>query len=98
MGRTARAGCGGRSITLVSDTRRKMMKEVLKLKGESIAQHTDITISSSTKTTSASKITFTSTSTAQILSRTIPNSVLTIYTEKIKNLNSESVLLVRQQR
>lgn len=30
VGRTARAGCGGRAITLVSDSRRKVMKEVLK--------------------------------------------------------------------
>ncbi len=30
VGRTARAGCGGRSVTLVSDSRRKVMKEVLK--------------------------------------------------------------------
>ena len=96
MGRTARAGCGGRSITLVSDTRRKMMKEVLKLKGESVAQHTDITMSSSTKTTSAIKTT--STSTSQILSRTIPNSVLTIYTEKIKNLNSELDKYFKEER
>ena len=28
--RTARAGCGGRAITLVSDARRKVMKDVLK--------------------------------------------------------------------
>lgn len=67
------------------------MKEVLKLKGESIAQHTDIT-SSSTKTTS------TPTSTAQILSRTIPNSVLTIYTEKIKKLNTELDNYFKEER
>ena len=66
-----------------------MMKEVLKLKGESIAQHTDTT-SSSIKTTS--------TSTAQILSRTIPNSVLTIYTEKIKNLNSDLDKYFQEER
>lgn len=30
LGRTARAGCGGRAITIVSDSRRKVMKEVLK--------------------------------------------------------------------
>lgn len=66
-----------------------MMKEVLKLKGESIAQHTDIT-SSSIKTTS--------TSTAQILSRTIPNSVLTIYAEKIKNLNSDLDKYFQEER
>ncbi|RYH23051.1 DEAD/DEAH box helicase [archaeon] len=33
VGRTARAGCGGRAITLVSDERRKVMKEVLKGEG-----------------------------------------------------------------
>jgi ATP-dependent RNA helicase DDX27 len=31
VGRTARAGSGGRSITLVSDDRRKVVKEVLKV-------------------------------------------------------------------
>lgn len=67
------------------------MKEVLKLKGESIAQHTDIT-SSSIKTTS------TAASTAQILSRTIPNSVLTIYTEKIKDLNSDLDKYFQEER
>ena len=30
VGRTARAGCSGRSITLVTDSRRKIMKEILK--------------------------------------------------------------------
>lgn len=33
VGRTARAGCGGRSVTLVGDARRKVMKEVLKGEG-----------------------------------------------------------------
>jgi ATP-dependent RNA helicase DDX27 len=39
VGRTARAGNGGRSITLVSDARRKVMKEVLK--GEACKLSTD---------------------------------------------------------
>lgn len=30
VGRTARAGCSGRAVTLVCDSRRKIMKEVLK--------------------------------------------------------------------
>lgn len=37
VGRTARAGCGGRSITLVSEDRRKIMKEVLKEEAKKIA-------------------------------------------------------------
>ena len=36
VGRTARAGCGGRSITFVSDERRKIMKEVLKGEGAAL--------------------------------------------------------------
>mmetsp|Transcript_21014 Transcript_21014/g.46679 ORF Transcript_21014/g.46679 Transcript_21014/m.46679 type:complete len:875 (+) Transcript_21014:83-2707(+) len=38
VGRTARAGRGGRAITLVSDSRRKMMKEVLKMKGSGVSK------------------------------------------------------------
>lgn len=37
VGRTARAGCGGRSVTLVSDDRRKIMKEVLKGEGTALS-------------------------------------------------------------
>jgi len=66
------------------------MKEVLKLKGENIAQHTDITSSSSSSTTTTTtKVNSNSITTAQILSRMIPNSVLRIYSEKIKNLNTD---------
>ena len=36
VGRTARAGCGGRSVTFVSDERRKIMKEVLKGEGAAL--------------------------------------------------------------
>lgn len=38
VGRTARAGCGGRAITLVTDARRKIMKEVLKGVGGTMSQ------------------------------------------------------------
>jgi hypothetical protein len=31
VGRTARAGCGGRAVTFVGDARRKVMKDVLKV-------------------------------------------------------------------
>lgn len=34
MGRTARAGCGGRAVTFVGDARRKVMKDVLKGDGD----------------------------------------------------------------
>lgn len=34
VGRTARAGCGGRAVTLVTDARRKVMKDVLKEEGD----------------------------------------------------------------
>lgn len=34
VGRTARAGCGGRSVTFVGDARRKVMKDVLKGDGD----------------------------------------------------------------
>jgi ATP-dependent RNA helicase DDX27 len=37
VGRTARAGCGGRAVTFVSDHRRKVMKEVLKGEGSSLS-------------------------------------------------------------
>lgn len=38
VGRTARAGNGGRAITLVSDSRRKIMKDVLKGEGAALSQ------------------------------------------------------------
>lgn len=34
VGRTARAGCGGRAVTFVGDARRKVMKDVLKGDGD----------------------------------------------------------------
>jgi ATP-dependent RNA helicase DDX27 len=37
VGRTARAGCGGRAVTLVSDDRRRVMKEVLKGEGSALS-------------------------------------------------------------
>ncbi|CBJ29130.1 DEAD box helicase [Ectocarpus siliculosus] len=36
VGRTARAGCGGRSVTLIGESRRIVMKEVLKTQGEGV--------------------------------------------------------------
>eukprot|EP00611_Tribonema_gayanum_P019524 TRINITY_DN3398_c0_g1_i1.p1 TRINITY_DN3398_c0_g1~~TRINITY_DN3398_c0_g1_i1.p1 ORF type:complete len:426 (-),score=147.73 TRINITY_DN3398_c0_g1_i1:22-1248(-) len=34
VGRTARAGCGGRSVTLIGESRRLVMKDVLKIQAE----------------------------------------------------------------
>jgi superfamily II DNA/RNA helicase len=75
VGRTARAGCGGRAITLVSDARRKMMKEVLRLKGEVTAEGQGQGEAASVS--------------GQVLSRTIPGAVLAQYTEKIRALEPE---------
>ncbi|CAM9971228.1 unnamed protein product [Scytosiphon promiscuus] len=36
VGRTARAGCGGRSVTLIGESRRIVMKDVLKTQGEGV--------------------------------------------------------------
>ncbi|CAM9819250.1 unnamed protein product, partial [Hapterophycus canaliculatus] len=37
VGRTARAGCGGRSVTLIAgESRRIVMKDVLKTQGEGV--------------------------------------------------------------
>mmetsp|Transcript_46626 Transcript_46626/g.92390 ORF Transcript_46626/g.92390 Transcript_46626/m.92390 type:complete len:900 (-) Transcript_46626:82-2781(-) len=81
VGRTARAGCGGRSITLVSDARRKMMKEVLKMKGE-------YTSTSAEGDTEEGKQSL-AVSSGQMLSRTIPGAVLAQFTEKVRSLESE---------
>jgi superfamily II DNA/RNA helicase len=35
VGRTARAGCGGRSVTLIGEVRRIVMKEILKTQHDS---------------------------------------------------------------
>ena len=45
VGRTARAGCGGRAVTLVGDARRKVMKDVLKGDGdETIGKSVDTSV------------------------------------------------------
>ncbi len=75
VGRTARAGCGGRSITLVSDARRKMMKEVLKMKGEGVTNSEGSGAGSGSVAPSS-----------QVLSRTIPGAVLTQYTQMVQSL------------
>jgi ATP-dependent RNA helicase DDX27 len=38
VGRTARAGCAGRAVTLVSDSRRSVMKKVLKGEGSTLSE------------------------------------------------------------
>ena len=75
VGRTARAGCGGRSITLVTDGRRKVMKDILKGEGSTL-----------------------STDGGQVLSRLIPANVVTVYEQKIVNLESEIEQMVKNER
>lgn len=75
VGRTARAGCGGRSITLVSDSRRKVMKEVLK----------------------SNELTGIGNKAPQILTRSIPPSVVAFYISKIASLEHAIVELFQNE-
>eukprot|EP01039_Chlorochromonas_danica_P005723 gene5723-6307_t len=76
VGRTARAGCGGRSITLVTDDRRKIMKEVLK--------------SDATRGLSAEQ-------SHQVLSRTIPASVMAHYAAKRSSIEGQVESFLRDE-
>lgn len=79
-GRTARAGCGGRAVTVVSDARRKVMKEVLK--GETA-------LSSIDKAKAASSEQSGEGASPGVLSRTIPTGVITHYLSLIAGMESE---------
>jgi len=78
VGRTARAGCGGRAITLVTDDRRKIMKEVLKVEAKKQQQINE----QFSKTPELAPH-------RQILARNIPAPVITHYTNKIASLQKE---------
>mmetsp|Transcript_19229 Transcript_19229/g.27521 ORF Transcript_19229/g.27521 Transcript_19229/m.27521 type:complete len:857 (+) Transcript_19229:1298-3868(+) len=84
VGRTARAGCGGRAITLVSDARRKVMKDVLKDQANKAAagQVEGVVSEADSK---------------QMLSRTIPQPIITHYVAKIAALEPQILELVKQE-
>ena len=50
VGRTARAGCTGRSVTLVSDSRRAVMRQVLKSEGSALSDESGQVLSRSIPT------------------------------------------------
>lgn len=77
VGRTARAGLSGRAVTLVSDARRKVMKDVLKGEGTSIKNASDG---------------------CQVLSRTIPQAVISNYASKIAGLESSIRKMLSEER
>lgn len=82
VGRTARAGCGGRAITLVADNRRAVMKEVLK--GETAA--------AMQQQSGAAKVE------RQVLSRTVPAAVVAYFTEQVQRLEPEIGEQMRRER
>jgi len=86
VGRTARAGSSGRSITLVSDSRRKMLKEILKLKAASTSNDGN---EQEEKQQQQSQ---------QVLSRTIPAAVLSSYKSKISDLEETLLAHMRAEK
>lgn len=82
VGRTARAGCGGRAITLVSDSRRKVMKEVLK--GEAVLKSTDGKEQDEAN--------------SGVLSRSIPSAVISHYVSLVAGMEQQIAELMEEER
>lgn len=83
VGRTARAGKHGRSITLVSDSRRKIMKDVLKSAENA----------STSSVNEEGKIT----GSVNVLSRTIPTAIITHFISKIASLENEITEYIQEE-
>ncbi len=83
VGRTARAGCGGRSITLVADDRRKIMKEVLKSEAKKVVDSNGNTVHQTNN---------------QILSRTVPSGVLATYAAKITSFEDQIASFLEEEK
>jgi ATP-dependent RNA helicase DDX27 len=82
VGRTARAGLQGRAVTLVSDARRKIMKEVLKA-GTLTSEDGAETIATDAKT---------------VLTRVVPSAVVMHYLNKIAGLEDALNTEYKQER
>lgn len=78
VGRTARAGCGGRSVTLVGEGRRKIMKEVLK-SASTLVPGEDGELKAGTNPQQQT----------QILARSVPADVVAHFVGKIQDLEDE---------
>jgi len=96
VGRTARAGCGGRSITLVSDARRKVMKEVLKggELGTQPGTSADKSAAERPDTVDAEPALPTNT---QVLTRSVPASTIAHYIGRIAAVEGKIVDLLREE-
>jgi ATP-dependent RNA helicase DDX27 len=85
VGRTARAGCGGRSVTLVSDSRRKVMKEVLK-------NYTGVGGEGADASESGAG------AGGQVLSRTVPTAVVDHYMSTITSSEEDLQRIMREEK
>ena len=90
VGRTARAGAGGRSVTLVSDTRRKVVKDMLKMDAALLSSQTDNNQIRNKSETISMK--------GRILSRTIPSNIIHEYHTKITALETNIQELMLQEQ
>ena len=89
VGRTARAGCGGRAVTLVSDARRKVMKEVLKsYVGAGNGGTTGSDNASSTGSNNS----------GQVLSRTVPPLIVAQYVHKIAAMEEDIANVIVEEK
>lgn len=83
VGRTARAGCGGRAVTIVSDGRRKILKEIMK--GE---EHFTQSQSGDKKPSTPAAAVVSSSNRGMMLSRSVPASVIDSFREQIEALET----------
>lgn len=91
VGRTARAGAGGRAITLVSDGRRKVVKDMLKSDAALLSS-----TNSNNKNDDNQKI-IENELKGRILSRSIPANVIQEYSTKISELEPKILELIHEE-
>jgi ATP-dependent RNA helicase DDX27 len=112
VGRTARAGCGGRSITLVTDERRKIMKDVLKAEAKRLGELKQLEKQGKQQQEKEKEKKGEEgddqekkkkdeeeegITSNQILSRSIPSQVISHYHEKITNLEGQIGQYMREE-
>ena len=88
VGRTARAGAGGRSVTLVSDARRKVVKDMLKMDAALLSQNNPENTNKMPENSLKGRI----------LSRTVPSTIIHDYMTKISVLEPSIVELMLQEQ
>jgi len=94
VGRTARAGCGGRAVTLVGDSRRRVVKEVLKGPcPSSTAQAQD-----GEDAAAAGLVLAGASGPGQVLSRAVPAAVVAKFVAQIASLESRISQALEEER